>query len=110
MLRMLWRDAHSNYAPTADTCGLIKTTHRRFIGYGSLQALFDGEAAGGAKASIAWGIGQASHRAPRIRIDRPSRWTVRISQPEAVRKIAVKPFGTLEQRSESFRLRRPLSF
>jgi len=31
MLRMLGRDLHSNYGPTADTGGLIRTVRRRFM-------------------------------------------------------------------------------
>jgi uncharacterized damage-inducible protein DinB len=49
MLRMLGRDLHSNYGPTADTGGLMQAHAATIYGYPSLQALFDGEAAGGKK-------------------------------------------------------------
>jgi uncharacterized damage-inducible protein DinB len=49
MLRMLGRDVHSNYGPTADTGGLMQHHAPTIYAYSSLQALLDGEAAGGAK-------------------------------------------------------------
>src|SRR5258707_9164357 len=49
MLRMLRRDLHSNYGPTADTGGLMQNHAPTIYGYPSLKMLFDGEAAGGAK-------------------------------------------------------------
>lgn len=52
MLRMLGRDVHSNYGPTADTGGLMQNNAPTIYAYASLQALFDGEAAGGAKAAL----------------------------------------------------------
>jgi uncharacterized damage-inducible protein DinB len=52
MLRMLGRDIHSNYGPTADTGGLMLNHAPTIYAYASLDALFKGEAAGGAKASL----------------------------------------------------------
>jgi uncharacterized damage-inducible protein DinB len=52
MLRMLGRDLHSNYGPTADTGGLMQTHAPTIYGYPSLQALLDGESSGGAKAPL----------------------------------------------------------
>ena len=49
MLRMLGHDLHSNYGPTADTGGLMQDKAPTIYAYNSLQALLDGEAAGGAK-------------------------------------------------------------
>lgn len=49
MLRMLGRDLHSNYGPTADTGGLAQNRAPTIYAYDSLQALAKGEAAGGAK-------------------------------------------------------------
>lgn len=52
MLRMLGRDLHSNYGPTADTGGLMQNHAPTIYAYASLDALLDGEAAGGAKAPL----------------------------------------------------------
>src|SRR5579863_384284 len=49
MLRMLGRDLHSNYGPTADTGGLMQDHAPTIYAYGSIVALLEGEAAGGAK-------------------------------------------------------------
>ncbi len=52
MLRMLGRDLHSNYGPTADTGGLMQNHAPTIYAYPSLEALLQGESAGGAKASL----------------------------------------------------------
>jgi len=52
MLRMLGRDLHSNYGPTADTGGLMQSHAPTIYAYASLDALLDGEAAGGTKAAL----------------------------------------------------------
>lgn len=52
ILRMLGRDVHSNYGPTADTGGLMANRAPTIYAYPSLEALLDGEAAGGAKAPL----------------------------------------------------------
>ncbi len=52
MLRMLGRDLHSNYGPTADTGGLMQNHAPTVYAYSSLNALFEGEAAGGAKSRL----------------------------------------------------------
>jgi uncharacterized damage-inducible protein DinB len=52
MLRMLGRDLHSNYGPTADTGGLMQNQAPTIYAYASLDALLEGEAAGGAKAAL----------------------------------------------------------
>jgi hypothetical protein len=49
MLRMLGRDLHSNYGPTADTGGLMQNHAPTVYAYGGLAALLDGEARGGQK-------------------------------------------------------------
>src|SRR5437762_13895902 len=49
MLRMLGRDLHSNYGPTADTGGLMQNHAPTIYAYSSLDALLKGEAQGGAK-------------------------------------------------------------
>jgi uncharacterized damage-inducible protein DinB len=52
MLRMLGRDVHSNYGPTADTGGLMQNHAPTIYAYASLAALLEGEARGGSKASL----------------------------------------------------------
>jgi uncharacterized damage-inducible protein DinB len=52
MLRMLGRDLHSNYGPTADTGGLMQNHAPTIYAYLSLDDLLKAEAAGGAKAPL----------------------------------------------------------
>jgi uncharacterized damage-inducible protein DinB len=52
MLRMLRRDLHSNYGPTADTGGLMADHAPTIYAYSSVQALIEGESNGGAKALL----------------------------------------------------------
>jgi uncharacterized damage-inducible protein DinB len=52
MLRMLGRDLHSNYGPTADTGGLMQSHAPTIYAYGSIAALIEGEATGGAKTKL----------------------------------------------------------
>jgi len=52
MLRMLGRDLHSNYGPTADTGGLMQQHAPTLYAYRDVRALLDGEARGGAKAPL----------------------------------------------------------
>jgi len=52
MLRMLGRDLHSNYGPTADTGGLMQNRAPTIYAYDSMDALLRGETAGGRKAPL----------------------------------------------------------
>jgi hypothetical protein len=52
MLRMLGRDVHSNYGPTADTGGLMQNHAPTIYAYSDLEALLAGESAGGNKAQL----------------------------------------------------------
>jgi uncharacterized damage-inducible protein DinB len=52
MLRMLRRDVHSNYGPTADTGGLAQNGAPTIYAYADVQSLLSGERAGGRKASL----------------------------------------------------------
>src|SRR4051794_21984856 len=52
MLRMLGRELHSNYGPTADTGGLPQNHAPTIYAYESLEALLRGERAGGARSSV----------------------------------------------------------
>lgn len=52
MLRMLGRDLHSNYGPTADTGGLMQNHAPTIYAYASLDALMERESRGGAKSRL----------------------------------------------------------
>jgi len=52
MLRMLGRDLHSNYGPTADTGGLMQNHAPTIYAYPNLDALLEGEDRGGAKSAL----------------------------------------------------------
>ena len=52
MLRMLGRDLHSNYGPTADTGGLMQNHAPTIYAYGSIEELLAAEARGGAKTTL----------------------------------------------------------
>lgn len=52
MLRMLHRDLHSNYGPTADTGGLVQNLAPTIYAYRSVEDLLEGEAAGGSKSAL----------------------------------------------------------
>jgi hypothetical protein len=64
MLRMLGRDLHSNYGPTADTGGLMQNHAPTIYGYANLDALFGGEAAGGKKVPLPGAGGKAVTERP----------------------------------------------
>jgi uncharacterized damage-inducible protein DinB len=52
LLRMLGREEYSNYGPTADTGGLMQNHAPTIYAYPNLEALFEGETAGGRKARL----------------------------------------------------------
>lgn len=52
LLRVLGRELHSNYGPTADTGGLMKNQAPTIYAYASLDALLEGESRGGAKSPL----------------------------------------------------------
>jgi len=52
MLRMLGRELHSNYGPTADTGGMMQQHAPTIYAYSSLEALLEGESRGGAKSPL----------------------------------------------------------
>jgi uncharacterized damage-inducible protein DinB len=64
MLRMLARDLHSNYGPTADTGGLMQNHAPTIYAYGSLEGLLAGENSGGAKAKLPGSGGRAVTERP----------------------------------------------
>jgi uncharacterized damage-inducible protein DinB len=52
MLRMLGRDLHSNYGPTADTGGLPQNHAPTIYAYHSIEELLKSETSGGTKAAL----------------------------------------------------------
>ena len=52
VLRMLGRDLHSNYGPTADTGGLMQNHAPTLYAYPSLDDLLRGEGSGGRKSAL----------------------------------------------------------
>jgi uncharacterized damage-inducible protein DinB len=64
MLRMLGRDLHSNYGPTADTGGLMQNHAPTIYSYPSLDALFKGEEGSGTKATLPGAGGKAVSERP----------------------------------------------
>ena len=64
MLRMLGRDLHSNYGPTADTGGLMQNHAPTIYAYTGVDALLRGEESGGAKAPLLHSGGQAVTERP----------------------------------------------
>lgn len=52
MLRMLGRDLHSNYGPTADTGGLMQNRAPTIYAYPTMDALLAGETTGGNKSAL----------------------------------------------------------
>ena len=52
LLRILGRDLHSNYGPTADTGGLAPNGARVIYAYPDAETLLDGEAHGGRKSPL----------------------------------------------------------
>jgi uncharacterized damage-inducible protein DinB len=64
MLRMLGRELHSNYGPTADTGGLMQNHAPTIYAYPSLATLLEGEAGGGAKSALPHSGGKAVTERP----------------------------------------------
>lgn len=64
MLRVLGRELHSNYGPTADTGGLMQNHAPTIYAYDGVKALLDGEATGGAKRPLPGAGGRAVTERP----------------------------------------------
>ena len=64
MLRMLGRELHSNYGPTADTGGLVQNHAQTIYAYSGVDALLEGERRGGAKSPLPRAIGIALTERP----------------------------------------------
>ena len=69
MLRMLGRDLHSNYGPTADTGGLMQNHAPTIYAYSSLDEMLAGESAGGSKARLPGAGGNAVTERPYLDSD-----------------------------------------
>ena len=65
MLRMLGRELHSNYGPTADTGGLMQNHAPTIYAYASVDALLSGEHRGGAKSLLPGAAGTTVTERPR---------------------------------------------
>ena len=65
MLRMLGRELHSNYGPTADTGGLMQNHAPTIYAYASVDALLSGENRGGAKSLLPGAAGKVVTERPR---------------------------------------------
>src|ERR1700688_4710831 len=64
MLRMLGRDVHSNYGPTADTGGVMQNHAPTIYRSSNIDALLQGEAAAGAKSALPKSSGKALTERP----------------------------------------------
>ena len=64
ILRMLGRDLHSTYGPTADTGGLMRDRAQTIYAYANVQALLEGESRGGAKSPLPGARGNAITERP----------------------------------------------
>jgi len=62
MLRMLGRDLHRTYGPTADTGGLMQNHAPTLYAYASVDGLLQGEAAGGTKRFCQGAVGTQFNR------------------------------------------------
>ena len=65
MLRMLGRELHSNYGPTADTGGLMQNHAPTIYAYADVDALLEAERRGGAKATLPGAAGIVVSERPR---------------------------------------------
>src|SRR5579859_40462 len=64
MLRMLGRDLHSNYGPTADTGGLMQNHAPTIYAYANLETLIESESRGGDKRPLPGAAGKAVTERP----------------------------------------------
>ena len=63
--RVLGRELHSNYGPTADTGGLMQNHAPTIYAYASVDALLTGETRGGAKSWLPGAAGKIVTERPR---------------------------------------------
>jgi uncharacterized damage-inducible protein DinB len=65
MLRILGRNLHSNYGPTADTGGLMQNHAPTIYAYTDIDALLEAEGRGGAKTPLPGASGRVVSERPR---------------------------------------------
>jgi uncharacterized damage-inducible protein DinB len=82
MLRMLQRDLHSTYGPTADTGGLMRNRAPTIYAYASIDGLLEGESRGGAKSPLPQVTSANGHTLT----ERPERGDDRGPSPHSVAK------------------------
>jgi uncharacterized damage-inducible protein DinB len=66
-LRILGRDLHSNYGPTADTGGLMQNHAPTVYAYPNIEALLQKESTGGAKTPLPGSTGKTVTERPMLR-------------------------------------------
>jgi uncharacterized damage-inducible protein DinB len=69
LLRMLGRELYSNYGPTADTGGLMQQHAPTVYAYLDLQALLEGESAGGKKNALPGPGQEPATERPNVNLD-----------------------------------------
>ena len=82
MLRMMGRELHSNYGPTADTGGLMQNHAPTIYAYPGLDELLAGEARGGAKAALPSSAGKPV-------TERPGRSSWQVENPALSHRTGV---------------------
>jgi hypothetical protein len=70
MLRMMGRELHSNYGPTADTGGLMQNRAPTIYAFASLDELLRSEEHGGAKVPLPGSRGMTVTERPRVALPR----------------------------------------
>ena len=83
MLRMMGRELHSNYGPTADTGGLMQNHAPTIYAYAGLDELLAGEARGGAKAGLPGSEGKPV-------TERPGRSSRQVETPALSHRTGVR--------------------
>ena len=81
MLRMMGRELHSNYGPTADTGGLMQNRAPTIYAYASLDDLLRGEEHGGAKVPLPGSRGMSVTERPRVELRQQVRTGPRPTSP-----------------------------
>ena len=76
LLRMLGRNLHSNYGPTADTGGLMQDHAPTIYAYANVEALLNGEIRGGAKSELPGAAGRIVTERPRQRESTSIVWRI----------------------------------
>ena len=102
MLRMLGRELHSNYGPTADTGGLMQNHAPTIYAYANVDALLNAENQGGAKSRLPGAAGKIVTERPRqspsvgrrLELRRRYKRLVKLSSTDGLPR---SPWGTVVQ-------------